>query len=210
MDAHFSMTQLLHLVAWVACVVYSTIPSFWFLIHPRAEYWRSQRRSPYRVLVPYWIGLWILVVALTWHWHSQIVYHAHWTWIPAGAFFMTGLFLYKRAAAGFSPAQLVGLPEVQRGRRDQYLVVTGIRGRVRHPVYLGHFCEMLAWSIGTGLVVCYALTAFAIVTGAVMIRLEDAELEKRFGEAYRAYRESVPAIIPARTRYNPEQLRADG
>ena len=39
---------------------------------------------------------------------------------------------------------------------------------------------MLAWSIGTGLVVCWALTAFAIVTGTIMIRMEDAELEERF------------------------------
>jgi len=70
------------------------------------------------------------------------------------------------------------------------------RERVRHPVYLGHLCEMLAWSIGTGLVVCWALLAFAMITGVVMIRLEDAELEKRFGEEYAAYRERVPAVLP--------------
>jgi protein-S-isoprenylcysteine O-methyltransferase Ste14 len=54
---------------------------------------------------------------------------------------------------------------------------------------------MLAWSVGTGLAVCYGLTAFAMVTGAVMIRKEDEELEGRFGEEYRAYRERVPAVI---------------
>jgi protein-S-isoprenylcysteine O-methyltransferase Ste14 len=67
---------------------------------------------------------------------------------------------------------------------------------VRHPVYLGHLCEMLAWSLGTGLAVCWALTAFAIVTGAVMIRMEDKELEKRFGEQYGRYRSTVPAVVP--------------
>jgi protein-S-isoprenylcysteine O-methyltransferase Ste14 len=55
---------------------------------------------------------------------------------------------------------------------------------------------MLAWSIGTGLVVCWSLTAFAMITGAVMIRMEDAELEKRFGAEFDAYRRSVPAILP--------------
>lgn len=203
-----SIDQSLNFLGWVACVVYSTIPSFWLIIHPRAESWRARRHSPYRVLVPYWIGLWILVATITWRWHAQVIYHSHWAWIPAVALFMTGFLLYKGAAAGFSPAQLGGLPEVQRGRRDQRLVVGGIRAHVRHPVYLGHLCEMLAWSAGTGLLVCYALTAFAIVTGAIMIRMEDAELEKRFGEEYRAYRKSVPAIIPARTRYNPEQAES--
>lgn len=202
------MTQLLHLLAWVACVIYSTIPSFWLIIHPRAESWRERRGSPYLVLLPYWIGLWILLGAMTWRSHSQVVYRANWTWIPAVALLMTGFFLYKCATEGFTPAQLGGLPEVQRGRRDQRLVITGIRAHIRHPVYLGHLCEMLAWSIGTGLLVCYALTAFALATGAIMIRLEDAELEERFGEEYRRYREYVPAFFPARTRYNPEQAEA--
>ncbi len=204
------MTRLIHLLAWAACVVYSTIPSFWLIIHPKAESWRASRRSPYSVLVPYWIGLWILAGAITWRWRSQVAYHSHWTWLPAAALFTAGFFLYQRASQGFSPAQLGGLPEVQRGRRDQQLVITGIRAHVRHPVYLGHLCEMLAWSIGTGLLACYALTAFALATGTIMIRMEDAELEKRFGKEYVAYREAVPAIIPARSRYNPKQLRADG
>jgi protein-S-isoprenylcysteine O-methyltransferase Ste14 len=46
------------------------------------------------------------------------------------------------------------------------------------------------------LLVCWLLTAFAIAAGAVMIRMEDAELEKRFGEEYTAYRNHVPAVLP--------------
>src|SRR5690349_14970535 len=141
--------QSLNFIAWIACVVYSTIPSFWLIIHPRAEYWRERRRSPYRVLLPYWFGLWLVVGAVSWHWRHQLLYHSPSTWIPAVALFMTGFFLYKRASQGFSPAQLGGLPEVQQGRRDQHLVTTGIRAHVRHPVYLAHLCEMLGWSIGT-------------------------------------------------------------
>jgi len=83
-----------------------------------------------------------------------------------------------------------------RGHQQQLLVTTGIRSRVRHPVYLAHLCEMLAWSVGTGLVVCFGLTALAVLTGSVMIRMEDVELEKRFGAAYERYRENVPALLP--------------
>ena len=63
-------------------------------------------------------------------------------------------------------------------------------------MYLGHLCEMLGWSAGTGLAVCWLLTGFAVITGALMIRMEDAELEKRFGEEYAAYRKRVPAVLP--------------
>jgi len=52
--------------------------------------------------------------------------------------------------------------------------------------------------MGTGLLVCWVLTGFAIATGAVMIRMEDAELERRFGDEYRRYRERVPAVLPVR------------
>jgi protein-S-isoprenylcysteine O-methyltransferase Ste14 len=113
--------------------------------------------------------------------------------------FAAGIFIYRSAGTHFSWAQLGGLPEVRAGNTGnevQRLVTTGIRSRVRHPIYLGHLCEMLAWSAGTGLAVCWLLTAFAIATGAVMIRMEEAELEKRFGEEYRDYRSTVPAVVP--------------
>ena len=40
------------------------------------------------------------------------------------------------------------------------------------------------------------LIVFAAATGVIMIRLEDKELEQRFGEEYRRYRNHVPALIP--------------
>jgi len=106
-----------------------------------------------------------------------------------------GLWLYWHSRKGFSAKQLGGVPELHAANAEQRLVTTGVRARVRHPVYLGHLCEMLAWSIGTGLVICYALTVFALVTGAVMIRMEDEELEQRFGAEFTAYRERVPSVL---------------
>jgi protein-S-isoprenylcysteine O-methyltransferase Ste14 len=190
------MMTLLQTVAWIACVVYSTIPAFWLLIHPRVEFWRSRRRSPYRILLPIWLGMWALVATVTAAWRGVSLYENRWAWIPAGILFCAGLLLYKMSQSKFTLTQLGGLPEILRSHNQQLLVTTGIRSRVRHPVYLGHLCEMLAWSLGTGLAICWTLTAFAIVTGAVMIRMEDDELEKRFSEEYRRYRCAVPAVLP--------------
>lgn len=192
------MIQFLNLVGWLVCTVYATIPGFWFLIHPRAEDWRAQRRSPYVVLLPTWMAMWIVLGLVTAHWRSVTLYQASWPWLPAIVLFGTGLWLYRRSAQNFSARQLGGLPEIVSGHREQRLVTSGIRARVRHPVYLAHICEMLAWSIGAGLAVLYGLTAFALATGALMIRCEDRELERRFGSAYRAYRQQVPAILPLR------------
>ncbi|HZU45130.1 MAG TPA: isoprenylcysteine carboxylmethyltransferase family protein [Terriglobales bacterium] len=190
------MVRILDTVAWLAALVYSTIPAFWLVIHPRVQRWRSRPRSPYRALIPMWVGMWIVMGAITWPWRHGRLYSSPFTWIPAAFFFAAGLALYKTGGRNFTGAQLGGRPELEPGRHEQRLVTSGVRARVRHPIYLAHFCELLGWSIGTGLIVVYALTAFAVATGALMIRMEDDELEQRFGEPYRKYRQTVPAVIP--------------
>ena len=190
------MLGLLRTLGWLACVVYSTIPAFWLVIHARVEYWRSRTRSPYRLLVPLWIGMWLAVGAVTCPWRLATWHRTPWAWLFALAFFIVGIWLYRKSGTNFTKNQLYGLSELRAKNTEQPLVTTAIRAHVRHPVYLGHLCEMLAWSIGTGLAVCYGLTVFAILTGIVMTRIEDRELEQRFGEPYRTYRNSVPAVIP--------------
>jgi protein-S-isoprenylcysteine O-methyltransferase Ste14 len=188
--------RYVELIGWLSCVAYSTVPAFWLMIHPFAERWRARQRSPYTLLLPVWMAMWVVLGLVTQPWRHTSLYQADWPWIPAALLFACGLYLYSQSGKNFSAKQLGGLPEVHGGNREQRLVTEGIRSRVRHPVFLAHLCEMLAWSIGTGLAVCWALTAFAVVTGAMMIRMEDAELEKRFGGSYRSYRKSVPAILP--------------
>ena len=140
--------------------------------------------------------MWVVVALVTRPWQGILLYRTDWAWGAAALLFVCGLYVYSQSGKNFSAKQLGGLPEIHGANRDQRLVTDGIRSRVRHPVYLAHLCEMLAWSVATGLAVCWGLTAFAVVTGAVMIRMEDAELEKRFGDTYRAYRQSVPAVLP--------------
>jgi protein-S-isoprenylcysteine O-methyltransferase Ste14 len=50
--------------------------------------------------------------------------------------------------------------------------------------------------LGTGSVAVFGLLVFGTITGAMMIRMEDKELETRFGEAYRRYRQAVSAFLP--------------
>ncbi|HEX7424976.1 MAG TPA: isoprenylcysteine carboxylmethyltransferase family protein [Terriglobales bacterium] len=195
------MRHWLQIIGWMACVVYSTIPAFWLMIHPFAERWRARHRSPYHrspymVLLPVWVAMWVVVALVTRPWRDVLLYRADWAWGAAALLFACGLYVYSRSGKNFSAKQLGGLPEVHGGNREHRLVTDGIRSRVRHPVYMAHLCEMMAWSVGTGLAVCWGLTAFAVITGAVMIRMEDAELEKRFGDSYRAYRRAVPAVLP--------------
>ena len=190
---------ILRLLAWALCVVYSTVPLFWIVIHPNIDSWRRRKRHgkpTYKALLPLWVGMWLVIGALSWPWRNVLLWNNPLAWIPGLLLLSTGVFLYARARLGFSPLQLSGQHEIEADRHSQELVIGGIRRRVRHPIYLGHLCEMLGWSIGTGMAALFALTAFALVTGAIMIRMEDAELEQRFGEQFENYRREVPAILP--------------
>lgn len=193
------MHSLIETVGWLACCVYASVPSFWLIIHPHALKWRERKRkhrAVYNILVPLWMSMWVALFLITYPWRHMFLYRSLWAWVIALLFIAGGIFFYIRAGHGFSPLQLSGHHELEPHRHQQKLVVHGIREHVRHPIYLGHLLEMLGWSIGTGLLVCWMLTAFAIFTGIVMIRTEENELVERFGDSYRDYQRRVPVLIP--------------
>jgi len=180
----------------LACSVYGTIPLFWLVVHPFIDRWRKRGRRAYSLILPIWVLFIGAAFSIMWPFRFAHYYATWATWVPAAFLFWLGFSIYSAAFNSFDRAQVSGLAELEPQRHRQELVTTGIRGRVRHPIYLGHLCEVLGWCVGTGLVALFALTGFAMVTGAVMIRIEDRELEARFGEAYREYRRVVPAVIP--------------
>lgn len=145
------MSQFLKLAGWLLCVVYASIPLFWLMIHPRAGYWNSRKRSPYRILLPLWIGIWVLLALLTFSWRRVALYTTPWTWLPAVFLFAAGFWLYSKAGGEFTPAQLSGIAELRPHEHRQQLITTGVRAHLRHPVYLAHLCEILA---RTGGVLC--------------------------------------------------------
>ena len=190
------MLSFVFTFGWLASIVYGTIPCFWLAIHPFAGFWRRLRVSPYAILVPAWIALWVALGLVTAHYRHVALYHAPWTWIPAVALLLLGMRLYRLSGNGFSLRLLSGWPELSPGSAPQKLIVKGIRQRLRHPIYAAHLCELTAWALGTGLAVVYAMLAVGVLTGWLMVWLEERELLSRFGDDYRSYRALVPMLIP--------------
>jgi protein-S-isoprenylcysteine O-methyltransferase Ste14 len=86
---------------------------------------------------------------------------------------------------------------VARMRSDHELVRTGPYARIRHPIYLGMLLFLLALAVALGhwLQLIVALPVFLAGT-TIRTRLEDGLLEQQFGEKFRDYRSSTPALIP--------------
>ncbi len=185
----------LRTLAWVAAIVYATVPSYWLIVHPRARRWAQGGGRRLSTVGPLWMLLWLLAGALTWRWRRMSLYDLPWTWAPGGALILTGLLIYVFARQNFSTDQVLGRSELEPERHEQALRTGGIRAYIRHPYYLGHLCELLGWALGTGLLVVYGLAVFGIVTGYFMIRAEERELAQRF-PGYAAYRTRTAAILP--------------
>ena len=86
---------------------------------------------------------------------------------------------------------------IARTRSDHELVRTGPYSKVRQPIYLGMLLFLLALAVALGhwAQLLIALPVFFVGT-AIRTRLEDGLLEQSFGDAFRDYRNSTPALIP--------------
>ena len=186
----------LDILAMLICSGYCTIPLFWLMTHPFVGRWRTLGRRAFLFILPAWAVVIAVVFLIMWPFRFAHFYVSGFAWAPAAVCFFLGFSIYRAAFRSFHHTQVSGLAELEPGKHRQQLVTTGIRARVRHPIYLGHLCEILGWCLGTGLIPLYVLALFAVSTGAIMIRMEDRELEARFGDAYREYRARVPAVIP--------------
>lgn len=76
------------------------------------------------------------------------------------------------------------------------LVTTGIYGRLRHPQYAGVLLLVLAGLVQWPTLPTLVMAPALFVAYVQLARREERELEARFGEDYRIYRDRVPAFIP--------------
>jgi protein-S-isoprenylcysteine O-methyltransferase Ste14 len=186
--------KLLH-IPWMVSVLYSSVPLFWFAIHPVADLWRRMDRSPYLLLLPIWAAIICALTWATWPWHSERLYSSPWMWVPAVVLLFFGLRTYTRIRSEFGAHKLSGEAELRPQDHAQELVTTGLHARMRHPIYVAHLLNMAGWSLGSGLLMSFVLLTISVLgTFPLMIWIEEHELEKRFGQSYREYRARVPLI----------------
>ncbi len=188
------MAEKLLLVPWFMGILYSSIPLFWFAIHPFADRWRKMSKSPYRALLPLWVIIILALACATWPWRSVQIYSQGWAWALALPFFALGLHTYAGIRSEFG-RKVTGEAELRPNEHEQQLVVTGLHARMRHPIYFAHLCNLAGWTMGSGLLVLFLLlTVSLILTFPLMIWLEERELKKRFPQSYRDYKGAVPLI----------------
>lgn len=116
---------------------------------------------------------------------------------PAGLALGAGLVSAGLALRAWGAGHLV---------KTDRLVTTGPYAYLRHPLYAGTLL------VGTGLAAAAGRVGWVLLAGGLLPffflyylpykeRIESARLERRYGEAYAAYRRAVPALWPARQAF---------
>ena len=176
--------------------IYCTIPLFWLVFHPFVERWRKYGRRAYMAILPLW-GLFIAAAfALGWPFRHLHLYESKVPWAMGVLFILAGFSIYRSASQGFNRAKISGLAELEPQQHDQKLVVTGIRTQVRHPYLSGPSVRSLWLDARHGLDCPLRPARVCGHHRSDHDPQEDAELESRFGDLYRQYRDNVPALLP--------------
>ena len=78
------------------------------------------------------------------------------------------------------------------------LIITGLNSRMRNPMLLGWF--LMLFGVGillNSISLIFIFTPIFILLNILYIKtIEEKEMEKKFGEQYLKYKESVPMFIP--------------
>ena len=91
---------------------------------------------------------------------------------------------------------LIGWGWVQIYRAKGGVVTTGIYRMVRHPQYLGLILILLGFNIQWPTVPTLIMSPILIIVYLRLARIEERQLEGKFGDLYRTYRKRVHGFIP--------------
>ncbi|MFP6656120.1 MAG: isoprenylcysteine carboxylmethyltransferase family protein [Myxococcota bacterium] len=121
----------------------------------------------------------------------------------ASEYFLIALFLIGFGAAlrGWGAGHLV---------KNAELTTTGPYAYLRHPLYLGTIMAATGFAIWAGggltlLVLAFLWPWFGLHYFPRKERVESARLEAAFGEEFRCYRRSVPALWPQLRRFHGDR-----
>jgi protein-S-isoprenylcysteine O-methyltransferase Ste14 len=169
------------------------IPIYWLMIHPLNSFWRKRVRAAFSIAG---LAAWITGGILLWTFRSQLMTKTRpaWVAISAGlALIGVEIYLVWRVERELGARRLIGHAELT-GTGE--LFTGGLYEHVRHPRYAGMFCAVAGAALLAGTVRLWLVLAVWLPFALVVIRLEERELERRFGAAYSTYRKRVPAFLP--------------
>ena len=170
---------------------------FWIGLHPFAAFWRRMGLAATYVIL---LAACVSVSVVLFRFRGPLLAVEYGThpalWFLAAASYALAVSIELRCRKHLSVSTLVGVPELRGAASEQPLLTEGIYGQMRHPRYVGATLGYLASVFFANYLFLYAALPVFLVLLHLIVVFEERELEERFGEQYRSYRESVPRYLP--------------
>ena len=191
-------------IHWLVVIILGfemPVPLYWLVLHGPVEFWRKHVRPAF-----------LLAVLVAWGGGDWLLYHFRQSLFEAGfsrgtppawiltlglALVAADIVLFARVESTFGGRRLIGQAELS-GKGE--MATGGLYERVRHPRYLGMIAGVTGGCLLVGTRPLWVVGIIWLAVTLVVIRLEEHELQRRFGSAYAAYARRVPALWPFRFR----------
>ena len=184
----------------VALLLVTLVPAmclYWLLLHGFLPVWKRLGISASQYL------LWAAVLAIAVYFSSwrDVLLATDYGFQPL--LFVTGIVLLLGAIAfriqieRFLPWRVqLGLPEIDPAGHAHKLITDGPYAHTRHPRYLQVFLALAGWAFLANYAAAYVVALLWVPLMLIIVRLEEAELHRRFGADYDAYCGHVARFWP--------------
>lgn len=191
------MNTFRYIVALLLVTLVPAVLLYWLLLHALLPVWRRLGISASQYLL--WAGIVAVAVALS-AWRAELL----WTdfgfqpmLATVGLVFLAGAVVFRLQIGRFLPlAAQLGLPEIDPLGHPQKLVTAGPYAQTRHPRYLQVLLALAGWALLANYPAGYLAALLWIPLMLVIVRLEEAELLRRFGGEYHDYCGRVARFWP--------------
>jgi protein-S-isoprenylcysteine O-methyltransferase Ste14 len=103
---------------------------------------------------------------------------------------------------------IYGWKEIHKARKQDALMVKGIYKYIRHPQYVGFLLITFGLNVMWLTIITLVMWPILVVLYWRLAKMEDKDMEEKFGEEFLEYKRKVPGFIPClRTKKleNPSQ-----
>jgi protein-S-isoprenylcysteine O-methyltransferase Ste14 len=176
---------------------YLTIPLFWLLVHPFADFWRRARGRTYAAFAVFMWSAMLAAFFYTRPFWTASRFPRSWPVILAGAALCAvEPLLMRKAEIELGMPILVGWAERDPGQFPPRLIDTGVYAHIRHPRYVASMAALCGLSLLTGATRVLWLSLASLPLYWLLTVAEERELRARLGASFIAYYRRVPRFIP--------------
>lgn len=188
-----------YVVALICWIAFPPAILYWYILHPFVGFWRRVGKTlTFTVLGILFVATAVLLYLIREPFLATEYGSTPWLWVPGVALYVSAAVIERHVKKHLKFRILAGSPELDEGGDGGRLLTEGVYSRVRHPRYVNAMLGMAGAALFANYLWIYLLVPVVGLGLAGIVRLEERELARRFGEEYERYRARVPMFFPRR------------